>query len=117
MTRRRDIYWLQDIEKAIERIERHPKYSGGKAAYEEDEYFRDVVYLQVERVCEAATHLVKEFEYNKKYPELRWEEMLGMRIIVAHYYWKANDDVIWDTVEQHLPILKEKVKEWLSLLQ
>jgi hypothetical protein len=49
MSKPRDLHWLRDIERAIEKIEHHPKYAEGRAAYEEDEYFRDVVYLNVER--------------------------------------------------------------------
>jgi uncharacterized protein with HEPN domain len=112
MSKPRDLHWLKDIERAIEKIERHPKYKEGRAAYNEDEYFRDVVYLNVERICEAATHLVREFSYDKKYPDLPWEEMLGMRIVVSHYYWKINDDVIWDTVERDFPMFKNTVTEW-----
>lgn len=51
MSKPRDLHWLKDIERAIEKIERHPKYPDGKTAYDQDEYFCDVIYLNVERVC------------------------------------------------------------------
>jgi len=109
MSKPRDLHWIKDIERALEKIERHPKYPDGKTAYDQDEYFRDVVYLNVERVCEAAIHLVREFAYDKKHPSLPWDEMIGMRIVVSHYYWKINDDVIWATVEKDFPALKIKI--------
>jgi len=37
MIRRKDIAWLKDIEQAILSIEHHPRYSGGRAAYDEDD--------------------------------------------------------------------------------
>lgn len=117
MSKRRDLHWLKDIERAIEKIERHPQYASGKAAYVADEYFRDVVYINVERVCEAATHLVRDFEYDKVHPELPWEEMIGMRIVISHHYWKINDDTIWDTIQRDFPPLKDKVQEWLRQIE
>jgi uncharacterized protein with HEPN domain len=54
MIKRKDVAWLHDIEQAILSIERHPKYSGGRATYDQDEYFRAAVYLYIERICEAA---------------------------------------------------------------
>jgi len=107
----------KDIERAIEKIERHPKFKEGRTAYNEDEYFRDVVYLNAERVCEADTHLVRDCSYDKKYPDLPWEEMLGMRIVVSHYYWKIKDDVVWDTLERDFPPFKNRVVEWRKRIE
>ena len=112
MSRRKDSQWLIDIEEAIERIEQHPKYLLGRKGYDEDSYFRDVVYIHLERICEAATHLCREFGYEEKYPELPWARIIKMRIILAHHYWNVEDDIIWNVVEEHLPVLKIKVKEW-----
>ena len=112
MSRRKDSQWLIDIEEAIERIEQHPKYLLGRKGYDGDSYFRDVVYLHLERICEAATHLCREFGYEEKYPELPWAQIIKMRIILAHHYWNVEDDIIWNVVEEHLPVLKIKVKEW-----
>jgi len=114
MTRRKDISWLTDIEQAIAKIEGHPKYALGRQGYNDDEYFRDVVYLHIERICEAATHLCREFGYDEKYPEIPWAKITKMRIILAHHYWNIEDDIIWNVVEEYLPILKTKVQDWLS---
>ena len=32
MSKPRDLHWLKDIEREIEKIENHPKYSGGHFA-------------------------------------------------------------------------------------
>jgi uncharacterized protein with HEPN domain len=114
MTFRKDAPWLIDIRQAIEKIEHHPKYGFGRQGYEEDEYFRDVVYLHIERICEAATHLCREFGYEEKYPEIPWAKIVKMRIILAHHYWNVEDDIVWNVVEQQLPMLKTKVEEWLK---
>lgn len=113
MTRKRDIPWLIDIKEAIAKIERHPKYVFGRKGYDEDEYFRDVVYLHLERICEAATHLCREFGYEEKHPEMPRAKITKMRIILAHHYWIIEDDIIWNVIDEELSELKKKVEEWL----
>ncbi|MBI4534598.1 MAG: DUF86 domain-containing protein [Candidatus Melainabacteria bacterium] len=75
--------WLKDIVKAIERIERHPQYKRGRQGYDSDEYYRDVVHLNIERVCEAAKHLCDEHDYGEKYPDVPWRQIIGTRIITG----------------------------------
>ena len=115
MTKRNDKSWLKDIYLSIEKIEKHPQYSQGRAGYDADEYFRGWVYLHIERICEAASHLCKDHDYDKKYPDLPWRNIIGTRIVLAHCYWNIEEDVIWNVVVQHLPILKARTQEWLVL--
>jgi uncharacterized protein with HEPN domain len=113
VTKRNDTAWLDDMLQSIQKIERHPAYVLGRAGYDADEYFRDVVYLHVERICEAATHLCRHQEYESKYPEIPWAKIMKTRIILAHCYWNIEDDIIWNVVEQHLP----ELKKWIETLQ
>ncbi len=115
MTKRNEISWLKDIYQSIEKIEGHPQYQYGRKGYDPDEYFRGWIYLHVERICEAATHLCNDHNYDKKPTELPWRKIMGTRIILAHCYWNIEEDIIWNVVAQHLPILKTKIKEWLFL--
>lgn len=110
MSKKKEDLWLQDILDAIAKVEHHPSFSRGRDGYNQDEYFRDVVYLHLERICEAATHLCREFDYESKYPELPWARIIKMRIILAHHYWNIEDEIIWNIVEEHLPTLKSFVQ-------
>ncbi len=115
MTRRSETAWLKDIYLSIEKIEAHPQFAFGRAGYDADEYFRGWVYLHIERICEAATHLCNEYNYDKRYPALPWRNIIGTRIVLAHCYWNIEENVIWNVVEQHLPALKKQAKQWLQL--
>ncbi len=114
MTKVPEVAWLKDIFKAIEKIEHHPLYPSGRSGYDKDEYYRDVVQLNIERICEAATHLCNEHNYDEKHPDISWREIIGTRIIIAHHYWEIEDEIIWNIVEQHLPALKKKIRDWLN---
>lgn len=114
MTKISESLWLKDIIKAIEKIERHPLYSLGRRGYDQDEYYRDVVHLNIERICEAAKYLCDEYNYDEKYTDIPWREIIGTRIIIAHHYWEIEDEIIWNIIEQHLPILKQRVLSWIN---
>jgi uncharacterized protein with HEPN domain len=116
MAKVKESSWLNDILNAISKIERHPRYAEGRAGYDADEYFRDVIQLNIERICEACKHLVDEYDYDEKYPDVPWRQITGMRIILAHVYWNIEDDIVWDIVERDLPELKKQTQEWLSKL-
>jgi uncharacterized protein with HEPN domain len=116
MAKVKESSWLKDILNAIGKIERHPRYAEGRLGYDADEYFRDVVQLNIERLCEAAKHLCDEHDYDEKHPEIPWRNITGTRIILAHHYWEIEDDIVWGIVERELPELRERVEQWLSKL-
>jgi uncharacterized protein with HEPN domain len=33
-----------------------------------------------------------------------------MRHILIHGYYQTKDDIVWDTVQNYLPVLKEKIE-------
>jgi uncharacterized protein with HEPN domain len=37
--------------------------------------------------------------------ELPWREMIGMRNLVAHHYWRVEPQILWATVRRDLPAL------------
>ncbi len=115
---RGELYWLRDILNAIVEIETHPGYKDGKKAFDEDKYFRGWCYLQLTRIGEACVHLADDFNYKNKYADiLPWRDIRGERALLVHCYWSIDDEVIWDTVEQDLPIVKRHVTNWISGLE
>lgn len=57
----------------------------------------------VEIIGEAAAH-VSEAE-RRRYPQIPWEDIVGMRNRVVHGYDEVDFDILWDVVELHLPPL------------
>ena len=48
-----------------------------------------------------------------QYPEIHWKGMTGMRDKVTHEYFGVNLDVLWDTIQQDLPKVKDLMPEVL----
>ena len=63
--------------------------------------------LQV--IGEAARRISQDF--CKIHPEIPWKAIIGMRHKVVHDYMNVDEDVVWDTVQQELPPLMEKLSK------
>ena len=57
----------------------------------------------LEIIGEAASGVSDE--YRKKYPQIPWQQMIGMRNRLIHGYFDVNLDMVWQTVSQDLPDL------------
>jgi len=62
----------------------------------------------LEVIGEAVKNLPDEFR--KKYPEIPWREIAGMRDKLIHEYFGVNYRIVWKTVQQEIPKLKERVE-------
>ncbi|NJM00583.1 MAG: DUF86 domain-containing protein [Synechococcaceae cyanobacterium SM2_3_2] len=103
---------LRDIISAIESIERYQDIS-----YEDLEN-NDLVSVwfvrHLEIIREAARALpqaVKELDTS-----VQWSEIIGMRTILVHQYFMIDLEVLWEVVQNDVPILKIKVQNILSQL-
>lgn len=51
------------------------------------------------------------------YPAVPWREMIGMRNVVIHSYFGVDETVIWRTVQEDLPPLKQSIQLMLEDLR
>ena len=86
----------------IEAIANISEFSEGKSfeVYISDKMLRFAVIKNFEIIGEAAYLLTKEFKIN--HPSIEWEDMIGMRHILVHSYYRIKDEIIWATIETEL---------------
>ena len=100
MSSRRWKFFVEDILKAIERIQAYV----GDATFEEFSR-NDLLPAAVERkfiiIGEAVRHVPNEII--DSYPSVPWRQMADMRNLVTHMYWGVNPQNLWDTIHQDLP--------------
>ena len=73
---------------------------------------KDAVVREIEIIGEAANNISDE--YQQSHPEVPWGKMIGIRNKIIHEYFSVNFSIVWDTVQDDLPILKESVKKLLQ---
>jgi uncharacterized protein with HEPN domain len=106
MQKRYEVY-IQDIREAIKKIE---KYTDGidSKEFEDNSIISDAVIRNLEIIGEAAKKVPNDLR--KKYPDVEWKKISGLRDILIHAYFGVDLRIIWDIVQNKLPDLKAKLK-------
>lgn len=99
---------LRHILEAIKKIE---KYLQGydKQTFQTDEKTQDAVVRQMEIIGEAATNLTRDLR--SKNPQVAWQFAAGMRNRLVHGYFDVDAEIVWNTIQNDLPILKKQIEE------
>lgn len=103
----RDKTYLQDIIKAIEKINSYVE-DNDFSSFQNNYMMQDAIIRNLELIGEASRRLSIEFEQN--YPEYPYAETVGMRNVLIHEYDKIDLQRTWDTIKTDLPKLKEQVE-------
>ena len=106
-----DTIYLRHILDSITKIEKFVNSLPEKDFFSDDLRVSAVL-REFEVIGEAARQMPDE--YKKLHPEIEWSLMISMRNNLIHHYFGINEEIVWKTYTQDLPILKEKI---LKLLQ
>jgi len=69
----------------------------------------------IEIIGEAVKNIPEDIR--KKYPEVPWKGMAGMRDKVIHGYFGVDIKVVWDTVKKRIPEVKPLFERMLKDLE
>jgi len=61
----------------------------------------------IELVGEAAGKV--SLETQAQHPAIPWANVIGTRHRLVHAYFDVNHDILWTTIEQSLPKLREQI--------
>jgi uncharacterized protein with HEPN domain len=103
---RNDRERLLDIVEAIDRIARHTR--SGRTNFEEQELVQTWVIHHIEIIGEAASRVSDELQ--ARHRGIPWREMAAMRNVLAHDYFGIDVDLVWSTVENDLPRLRDQIE-------
>ena len=74
----------------------------------------DALVRQLAIIGEASAQLSPD--ERSRHPQIEWRKIIGLRNIVIHHYFGIDDDIIWDVVQNHVPILRQEVVQILKAL-
>lgn len=107
--------YLGHIAQAIERARSYVQPLPDLHAFEQNPLVQDAVVRNIEIIGEAVNHISRMApEFIAQHPELPWADMRDMRNVVAHAYFVVNLQVVWRTVQEDLPKLKQQIDQLLS---
>lgn len=106
MSRRELKLYLEDIINSVDRIEEYTK----NFTFEEfakDQKTIDAVVRNLSVIGEAAKNIPEEVK--SKHTSIPWDEIAGMRNKIIHEYFGVDEDILWKTVRDDLPLFKKQV--------
>jgi uncharacterized protein with HEPN domain len=92
------------------------EFAAGKdrAVLGSDRMFQFAIVRAVEIIGEAAAHVPDAMR--AAHPEIRWGDIVGMRNRLVHGYFDVDLDIVWETVDVHLPALIAALDAWIPTL-
>lgn len=97
---------IQHIFEAIEHIQNFTK-DVDYEKYVADYQLRLALVKLLEIIGEATAALSEEL--TSKFSEVEWRTLKAVRNILVHEYFGISYEIIWDTIQQDIPILKQKI--------
>jgi uncharacterized protein with HEPN domain len=99
---------LLDIREAIAEIEDILKGIGFDQ-FNAEQRTRHLVERYLEIACEAALKLPDHVKAQA--PNIDWRKMTDFANLLRHAYHSTKVDVVWDIIQNHLPLLKAFVEQ------
>lgn len=95
---------------AIEQLERYTR-GMSESEFSSRPMVQDAVARQVDIVSEAARQVSIEFQ--DMHPKLPWAKTIGIHNRIVGEDFKLNLAVVWNTVQDDLPLLKHTIRKLL----
>ena len=108
---------LEHMLSYIEQIdEANMGFSGGLNDLKSNSIYRNAVSMCILQIGELANHLSEDYRLQTS-EEVPWRSVRGLRNVVAHQYGKIDEDTLWETIQNDIPMLKRFCIEQIALFR
>lgn len=114
MSKRGIKLYLEDIKESIRKIEKYTR-SVNFDEFSRDEKLIDAVVRNLSVIGEAVINIPKEIK--AKNPDIAWNEINGMRNKVIHEYFGIDEEILWKTIQEDIPIFKKQITKLLQSIK
>ena len=98
--KREFILYLEDMLLSMNRIEEYLSDLDFKK-FKQTHLVVDAIIRNFEIIGEASKNI--PIDIQKKYPEIPWKKMYGLRNLIAHEYFGIDYEMIWEIARRNLP--------------
>ena len=114
MNLNRDISIIEKIYNYCNEIhEAHNTFNKSYDNFKVNSVYKNAVCLCLMQIGELTNNLSEDFKNNNT--DIPWREIRCMRNIVAHEYGHIDYEIVWETIEDGVPGLKDFCKNKLGL--
>ncbi len=110
--RRGEAERLRDLKDAIAAIVAHIERARSLLDGLNDPLLHDALLFQFVVIGEAVKHLGEETR--ARAPEIPWEDVAGLRDLIAHEYFRIRIERVLEIVERDLPALEQAIERLLD---
>lgn len=103
---------LVDILEHARRVQRYA--AEGHEAYEASTMIQDAILRNLEVIGEAAKGI--DEEHRRRWPDVPWRRMAGLRDILIHAYRDVDVDAVWEASQDSVPDLIPRIEAILREL-
>lgn len=111
MSERDDSVYLKHILDAIDKIDQYLA-SVSEASFLQNTLVQDGVIRQIEIIGEAARNISPQLL--DQYPDISWQDIIGMRHKLIHDYMGIDLKAVWDTAVNDIPVFKNQTEKILK---
>lgn len=105
---RPEMLYLADIMEATQAIAEFVQ-GQDESDFNQDAKTQSAVIQKLIVIGEAAARLPQDFK--DRYPQIEWRDVVAFRNILVHAYFSIKLAIIWRTVQDEVPMLRQKVAE------
>jgi len=106
MKEKRDInLYIGDIIEAINEVEEYVSEIADAEALANDKKTYRAVLMNFIIIGEAVRNIYEQVREN--HPEVEWKDVMSMRNKLTHEYFGVDNQVVWDSIKNNLPELRE----------
>ena len=84
-------------------------------AFVADDKTASAVVRKLEIIGEATKNVPEKIR--QRYSQIPWRDMAGMRDRIIHAYFEVDYSVVWETVENRIPLLQPTIAQILKDLE
>lgn len=109
--------WRFYVKDMIQFAEKIQSFTDGmdQDSFVSDALTYDATLRNLELIGEAATHIPDAVR--KANPEVPWRTIVGTRNRVVHGYLGIDDDLLWDIIQNDIPVLLSALRRILGVTE